>query len=800
MIIKTLAALILLLEDLTLHGWRLLCWILGFAGLWLFDLGANIPVFLLFAGGAGYFAWHDLYHIRLPQEHAILRRLEQDSGLPHRPFSALSDTPVNTSEDHPLWKAHRTALNRLLLKCRAPRPKALLTRKDPYALRLLASLLFISGLMVAGPQALERLKTGLMPFSWPARTAETAQTTRALWIIPPAYTRLGPLPLQDPTAESLAIPEGSTIKIFLSHTAPAFLGKPFLYVDTIGFPLTVAPDGTALMARTLSEGHRLTLSENFFHKTTWAYHLIPDTAPTLTQDKPPQVSGQGALTFPLTLKDDYGVKTLTLHMTLAQSMEKEPLGAPVMDSRTVMSAPDTPLSFSPVFDLAGHPWAGLPALITLTATDEAGHATHSLPIPLTLPERPFHNPLAKNLIEIRKSLIRDPTASYNVSATVLEMLLEENAPLLDRMTRMAFRSAASRLFYNAPSRQTSASLAPLLWKTALHLEDGSLSLSAEALQKAEKALEDALGNPQTTPEQLAGLMDTLRQKLAEYLSAASEEMQKRAQHGTLPESLPAELLAQTLQTSDLADLLDKMEADLLSGDKNAARDMLSRLQRLTEALNPDHDHTLPKDIQQMLEGHNVLKELIARQESLRDNSVEQAKIIDMLSEMGQLDSTGRTPPPFVKTQEQAKAQQILQTELDTLAKTLTPPPENMAPASRAMGEAVQPLKNARPDQARPLQEDALTNLKESQSRLSQALAQRMKDLTGLSFGGMMDGAGGRDPLGRPLAQDQNADVTIPDEAEANRIREIVEEIRRRAADQTLPPEELDYYRRLLKRF
>lgn len=43
-------------------------------------------------------------------------------------------------------------------------------------------------------------------------------------------------------------------------------------------------------------------------------------------------------------------------------------------------------------------------------------------------------------------------------------------------------------------------------------------------------------------------------------------------------------------------------------------------------------------------------------------------------------------------------------------------------------------------------------------------------------------------------------VKIPSEAERKWVQEILNELRRRASDRRRPQEELDYYRRLLKRF
>ena len=63
------------------------------------------------------------------------------------------------------------------------------------------------------------------------------------------------------------------------------------------------------------------------------------------------------------------------------------------------------------------------------------------------------------------------------------------------------------------------------------------------------------------------------------------------------------------------------------------------------------------------------------------------------------------------------------------------------------------------------------------------------------------GPNGTDPLGRPLSRDGFQDdysVKIPGEIDVQRVRRILEELRRRLADPARPQIELDYIERLLK--
>ncbi len=62
---------------------------------------------------------------------------------------------------------------------------------------------------------------------------------------------------------------------------------------------------------------------------------------------------------------------------------------------------------------------------------------------------------------------------------------------------------------------------------------------------------------------------------------------------------------------------------------------------------------------------------------------------------------------------------------------------------------------------------------------------------------------GNDPFGRPRQDGLAADtsnVRIPEEADLQRAREILDELRRRAGDRQRPSLELDYIDRLMRRF
>lgn len=70
-------------------------------------------------------------------------------------------------------------------------------------------------------------------------------------------------------------------------------------------------------------------------------------------------------------------------------------------------------------------------------------------------------------------------------------------------------------------------------------------------------------------------------------------------------------------------------------------------------------------------------------------------------------------------------------------------------------------------------------------------------------GGQEGAQGGRDPFNRLTGDGgvhQGRGVEVPGDADPSRARDILEELRRRAAERERPQIELDYFDRLLDRF
>ena len=604
------------------------------------------------------------------------------------------------------------------------------------------------------------------------------------------------------------------------------------------------------------------------------------------EEKPPyEILQNNQIRFPFIVQDDYAVTDLTMSMHLDDMVKEKPRGENAHEERVVMSAPGKELKVQPIYDLTGHTWAGLPVIFEFSVKDHKGQTAELEPVRMTLPERTFKHPVAKLLIALRKKLAWSTGRDFNDIAANLEAILQ--APDLfhnDMVVYLAIKTACARLTYakiTEPEEveKTATDLIALLWETALSIEDGNLSVAMRDLRQAQRELEDALRDPSSSEEEIARLMDNLRESMMQYYIELSREMEKRMQEGEETPEINPDDLAKMINPERLSDMMDQMESELQSGNRDSAKELLSQLQNMLDLMDPSMDAPLPEDMQMAMEGINELQQLIESQEKLRDQTTEQAnrqKFSQGTSEgfaeplplneqamedlgLSGMPPTPNMPPPPVSTEpsqpqpetphensaaedipapeqeesiadgppaditaenteaappadpsdsrgnkaEQEALRYILGSLMLESAEKLEQVPEGMGKAELEMRGSSDELGQNKPAESIPHQDLAIKYLKEAQEQLQKTLSQRMQQMTGLGFNGNQK----YDPLGRPYGGEEDGNgphhgsqVKIPDEAEKKRVEEILKELRRRSGEMDRPPEEREYYRRLLRQF
>jgi uncharacterized protein (TIGR02302 family) len=189
---------------------------LGF-WLWLPPIGRAIGLGIFFLLTAAAFA--PLLALRVPSRAEGLRRLDCNSGLPHRPATAMADeiaVPTHDSYSVALWRAHIERVLRATKTLKAGTPMPRLALRDPFAVRALVAVLVVATFFAAGG---ERMKRVAAAFDWQGVMLPANFRVDA-WVSPPPYTGRPPVILPglrpgEPVqiAAPLSVPEGSTLVI-----------------------------------------------------------------------------------------------------------------------------------------------------------------------------------------------------------------------------------------------------------------------------------------------------------------------------------------------------------------------------------------------------------------------------------------------------------------------------------------------------------------------------------------------------------------------------------------------------------
>src|SRR5262249_5476016 len=154
--------------------------------------------------------------LRVPSRIEGLRRLDRNSGLPHRPATGIADeiaAPTEDSYSVALWRCRiRPALSAGKTGTRWRR----LARRDPFAVRALVAVLVVATFFAAGGDRMKRIAAA---FDWQG-VMMPANFRIEAWVSPPPYTGRPPVilpglrpgePVQ--TAAALSVPAGSTLVV-----------------------------------------------------------------------------------------------------------------------------------------------------------------------------------------------------------------------------------------------------------------------------------------------------------------------------------------------------------------------------------------------------------------------------------------------------------------------------------------------------------------------------------------------------------------------------------------------------------
>ena len=228
------------------------------------------------------------------------RRVEEASGLRHRPLDVLEDRPFAANDDtHSLWQAHVAKAREQAKHLRWPHFKIDFSKHDPHRLRYVFAVLLAFGL-IAGWGALgSRMIAAINPA---LGKLPIATVTIDAWITPPAYTHLSPIMIATPAGnrfqdEVIAVPEGSVLH---AHLAEKDGDTPLLEANNQSTEFS-AEDGKDFdVTETLTGGECVAIRRGWMTLGAWKVHVVPDTAPEIAFSETPSPSERKSCALPTT--------------------------------------------------------------------------------------------------------------------------------------------------------------------------------------------------------------------------------------------------------------------------------------------------------------------------------------------------------------------------------------------------------------------------------------------------------------------------------------------------------------------
>ncbi|WP_049732449.1 TIGR02302 family protein [Rhizobium ecuadorense] len=804
-----------------------------------------------------------LRSLRWPGVAEADRMLEERNGLPHQPVTVQEDEPAfDTPFARALWREHQTRMAEKIAALDAGLPRPDIAAHDRFALRAVPALLLVTAfaysLSINGGSLGDAFQAA------PEQVTVDPAVRIDAWVTPPAYTGRAPVYLTADGSEQapIGIPQFSGLTVRVSggkaaekvvfrkasgqaqdiavqadakpQQAPAGGEQP--KTGPAGQASTGQPPASqALVAQT----HVMKLEENGALEVNgrrWSFEVLPDKAPEIAFDGLPKPSVNGALEIGFTVKDDYGVQEAHAEIV---PLENDPTATPLYplpeyrldiprrnarDAKGVTSR-----------NLTEHPLAGKRVRVTLVARDGAGQTGRSPPHEMILPSRPFNEPLAAAVAEERQVFALD-TRKMPQAIALNEALTIRPEETIPKLTNYLLLESALTRMKLAKSDEALKDTAQYLWEIALGMEDGDLSLAERKLREAQQKLADALDR-NAPDEEIKKLMDELRKAMQDYMTELAQRMQNAPMQ-------PNQNAQNILRQQDLERMMDQIENLARSGNRDAAQQMLSELQRMMNNLQAGR----PQRGQQNQENSEARKQIDKLGEILRDQQklMEQTFRLDqqlrdrmqrgepdmgendpLLDEMnpgengepqdqqqGQQGKDGQQPSDQMTAEQLREALKQLRAQQDALGKQLgelqkslgelgMKPGPGFGQAQREMEGAGRELGQGRGQPAVEGQGRALEALRQGARDMMNQMMQAQQGQQGQGPNGQV-GQGdqnGRDPLGR-VRRNQGPEfgdnsVKVPDEIDVQRAREILDAIREKLGNN--PPQEMErrYLERLL---
>lgn len=768
-----LLPLLLVLSLFCSLSWLGIFGVLGYWSHWLL-----LGVLLVCAGASLFF----LIGFRFPTMRDVDHRLERVNGLKHQPLNIQTDHVCFENEEDfsaVIWREHQRRMAKQLVHLKTGFISLNSAAYDPLALRALCVLLFVCAFSFSFGSRGGRLADA---FDFRPVVDEKFMRIDA-WVTPPAYTGVAPIYLTKDEKTQLEIPEGSNVVVRVVNGA-----------------------GVTVKAKTIEDGQKVSFSEknenSIVHfethlersmdlfissrrqKQQWHLQVIKDAFPTIDWLEKPGRILTGSLELRYELDDDYGVTNAFV--------EIEPLFQN-KNASSLYKAPEIKLllprggkgKMRTVYDVSAHPWAGSQVKITLVAEDGAGQKGRSKTFIMILPQRIFSNPVARAVSELRRLLALDVSAKERVLDMLSALLVRPEKGLQNTAHFLVLQSAWTRLSL-AQKEEDLRDFVDYLWQIALGLEGNQLESVQKNLKQAQAALRDALryGAPAAEIERL---MADLRQAMDAYIQALAEKAPDSQVSKNSKSSKSPNLSEDTLQEK-----LNLIEEMAKTGSSLAAEQLLAEIEQTLDHLQVQKGNQNERE-------NNQSAQMKEKMDQLGDLMRRQQEILNETHQLEMRQKRGENVPEKQK-KSLKKRQTELQSELSTLEKELSEQGfetgDALKKAEEEMNSAGDALDHGNHRASIQNQSDALESLRQG----AQSVLKKMREILKETGNDQNADSGPKDPLGRPLSSktdEGQKGEALPQESDQMRMRQILDEIRKRLGKEHILEADKNYLERLL---
>lgn len=776
--------------------------------------------------------------LRWPSVEAIDRRLDRSRPEFHRPLATLADRAAETSDPvaAALWSAHQRRAERAASALTTLPADVALRNRDRFALRAAALVALVAAAFIAGDERRARIE---MAFDWTTPRIPPTPPRLDAWIDPPTYTARPPIFLSGTgnvgADEIIKVPVGSILTI--RTTNPSGEGKaiqpPALDIRH-GAGLEVAPQPEVLEKRppksSIAIERRVvradaTIAIGLGGRDAGSFRLavIPDRPPSVALNELSAVAASpdrqqpGGIKLGYTLADDYGIAKGEIFVERVARSAAD-AGPPLYPPPTIT----LPLRLGNgeiIVPTEDHPWAGEEVRVRIQVEDDIGQKAQSDGLTVTLPQRPFTQPLARALVEQRRHIVFSP-GDLAVPRLAFDALLFEPERYTPKVSDFLALDMIRSGLRTARDREKLKAVTEEILELALFLENGDMTDAEKRLREAEARLRDAIER-EAPPEEIKRLAEELRRAMDEFLREFAERAlrdQDRNSQDRSPVS-PERMMTQR----DLQEMLKKIEELARSGKTAEAQQLLNQLKQMLENLRSARRRDVDPKMRELGQQLEEIDRLQREQRDLRDRTFREGQQ-GQRGQRGQQRQQGQRGPQGQQGEQGLQdQQQALRNRLNQLRERLRQrgieEGEGFGEAENGMEDAEGKLGQGQNGEATQGQQRALDGM----GRAAQGLAQQLQQMLGQGEepgegegeGPGQPGPGQRgradsrfDPLGRRNnGQNRDFEDSSKYDAEKNgniqgsvseRTERVLRELRRRLGEFERPKDELDYLERLLR--